>query len=57
MSAAVYYVGRFAMLLGMFLLLEDIVGAGPMGPNPRLFGLGVLVFLGGWAITKAVKRT
>jgi hypothetical protein len=57
MSAAIYYLGRFGMLLGMFLLLEDIVGAGPMGPSPRLFGLGVVVFLGGWAVTKAVKRT
>jgi hypothetical protein len=53
MSAAVYYVGRFAQLIGMFLLLEDIVGAGPMGPSPRLFALGVGVFLAGWGLTRA----
>ncbi len=52
MSAAIYYLGRFAQLIGMFLLLEDIVGAGPMGPSPRLFAIGVAVFVSGWALTR-----
>ena len=57
MTSVVYYLGRFAQLVGMWLLLVDIFMAGPMGPNPRLFAAGVAVFLGGWAATKAVRRT
>jgi hypothetical protein len=53
MIAAVYYLGRLAQLIGMFMLLEDIVGAGPMGPSPRLFAAGVGVFIAGWALTRA----
>jgi hypothetical protein len=52
---ALYYAGRAGQLLGMWLLLVDVVMAGPMGPDPRLFAAGVAVFLGGWALTK-VKR-
>ena len=41
MTRAVYYLGRFAQLVGMWLLLVDLFTAGPLGPNPRLFALGV----------------
>jgi hypothetical protein len=57
MGRALYYVGRFAQLIGMWLLLVDVVTAGPMGPNPRLFGLGVAVFLAGWGLTRILKRS
>jgi len=40
-----FYSGRFAQLIGMWLLLVDLFTAGPMGPDPRLFGAGVVVFL------------
>jgi hypothetical protein len=53
----VYYVGRLAQLIGMWLLLIDLFTAGPLGPGPKLFGAGVLVFLCGWAVTRGVKRT
>lgn len=56
MGAAVYYLGRFLQLIGMWLLLVDIFMAGPMGPNPRLFAIGVGVFIGGWAATKTVQK-
>jgi hypothetical protein len=52
MGAVGYYVGRFCQLTGMWLLLVDVFTAGPLGPNPRLFAAGVLVFLTGWALTK-----
>jgi hypothetical protein len=52
---AVYYAGRFGQLLGMWLLVVDIFTAGPLGPSPRLFAAGVVVFLAGWALTKTVK--
>ncbi len=54
---AIYYVGRLAQLLGMWLLLVDIFTAGPMGPDPRLFGIGVAVFVVGWMLAKVKKRS
>ena len=53
---AVYYAGRLAQLLGMWLLLVDIFTAGPMGPDPKLFGVGVGVFVAGWWLVKVRKR-
>ena len=52
-----YYAGRFGQLIGMWLLLVDVVTATPAGPNPRLFALGVAVFLAGWGLTRATKRS
>jgi hypothetical protein len=49
---AIYYVGRLAQLLGMWLLVVDVFTAGPLGPSPRLFALGVAVFLAGWGVTR-----
>jgi hypothetical protein len=57
MSRAVFYLGRFGQLVGMWILLVDIFTAGPLGPSPRLFALGVAVFLSGWGLTKAVRRS
>lgn len=52
---AIYYLGRLAQLMGMWLLLVDIFTASPMGPSPKLFGVGVGVFIAGWALTKVRK--
>jgi hypothetical protein len=49
---AIYYAGRTLQLAGMWLLLVDIVMAGPMGPSPRLFGLGVGAFVLGWLMVR-----
>jgi hypothetical protein len=57
MQAAVYYAGRFAQLIGMWLLLVDLFTAGPLGPSPRLFALGVGIFIAGWAVSRFVKRS
>ena len=57
MSRAIFYVGRFGQLVGMWLLLVDLFTAGPLGPSPRLFALGVAAFLGGWGLTKATRRS
>jgi hypothetical protein len=54
---AIYYTGRLAQLMGMWLLLVDIFTAGPMGPDARLFAVGVGVFAVGWALTKLKKRS
>jgi hypothetical protein len=50
-----YYGGRLAQLMGMWLLLVDIFLAGPMGPDPKLFGVGVIVFLAGWGLTRLTR--
>jgi len=57
MSQALYYLGRFGQLLGMWLLLVDVVTAGPGGPNPRLFALGVAVFIAGWGLVKVLSKS
>jgi hypothetical protein len=56
MATILYYVGRAAQLLGMWLLLVDIATAGPLGPDAKLFGVGVGVFIAGWGLTRVVKR-
>ena len=53
----IYYFGRFGQLIGMWLLLVDMFTAGPMGPDARLFGVGVAVFIAGWALTKVRKSS
>jgi hypothetical protein len=55
--AVLYYLGRFGQILGMWLLLVDIVTAGPMGPNARLFAIVVAVFIAGWGVTRVVGRS
>ncbi len=57
MNNALYYLGRFGQLIGMWLLLVDVVTAGSLGPNPRLFAIGVAVFLAGWGLTRVLKRS
>ena len=56
MASLFFYLGRFGQMLGMWILLVDMVTAGPLGPNPRLFAVGVAVFLGGWGLTRATRR-
>ena len=55
MAMALYYLGRAAQLVGMWLLLVDLFTAGPAGPDAKLFAIGVAVFLAGWGLTKAGK--
>ena len=57
MTGFLYYLGRFGQIVGMWILLVDVVTAGPLGPNPRLFGLGVAVFLAGWGLTRVIRRS
>ena len=55
MTKLLYYSGRTAQLIGMWLLLVDLFTAGPRGPSPRLFAAGVATFLGGWAVTRVAR--
>ena len=54
-SPTFYYIGRLLQLIGMFELLVDIMTAGPLGPSPRLFTIGLLIFLAGWALTRLTR--
>jgi hypothetical protein len=55
MHRFLYFTGRALQLLGMWLLLVAIVIAGPMGPSPRIFGVGIAVFLLGWCVVRTWK--
>ena len=52
MRRVAYIAGRVAQLVGMWLLLVDLFTAGPLGPNPRVFAAGVVIFLAGWSIIR-----
>lgn len=54
-AGVLYYTGRGAQLIGMWLLLVDLATAGPLGPNPRVFAAGVAVFLAGWGLTRLTR--
>jgi hypothetical protein len=54
MRRVVYLIGRGLQLLGMWLLLVDIFTAGPLGPDARLFAVGIGVFVGGWVLVRHV---
>jgi hypothetical protein len=51
-KSILYYSGRGAQLIGMWVLLVDLFMAGPLGPDPKLFAAGVAIFLAGWGITR-----
>lgn len=50
--SSVYSIGRILQLLGMWLLLVDLFTAGPLGPSPRIFATGVVMFVVGWVLAR-----
>ena len=54
MPDTLYYIGRGLQLVGMAALLEAILVAGPLGPSPRIFGVGVAVFVVGYFLVKRI---
>ena len=42
-------------LLGMWLLVVDVFMAGPAGPDPKLFGYGIAVFIAGWLMVRGKR--
>ena len=55
MKQPLYYLGRLLQLFGMFELLVDILTAGPLGPSPKLFTFGIVIFVAGWALTRLTR--
>ena len=56
MPSIAYYIGRFLQLLGMSTLLFAVVEAGPLGPSPRTFGVGVAAFVTGWLLVRPMAK-
>ena len=57
-GAALWYLGRFLQMFAMWILVVDIfVMAGPMGPPPKPFFVGIAVFMAGWGLTKVGSGT
>ena len=53
LGAVVYYLGRTLQAIAMWILLMDVfVLAGPMGPPPNPFYLGVAMFIAGWLMVR-----
>ncbi|MFP6572057.1 MAG: hypothetical protein VB674_05535 [Vicinamibacterales bacterium] len=56
MTVLIYYTGRALQLLGMWLLLVAVATAGPLGPSPRIFGVGIAIFVAGWFTVKKQSK-
>ena len=56
MTVLLYYTGRALQLLGMWLLLMAVITAGPLGPSPRIFGVGIAIFVAGWFVVKKQSK-
>jgi hypothetical protein len=52
LAGVVYYTGRLLQVVAMWVLLVDIFMAGPMGPQPNPFYVGVGLFLAGWLLIR-----
>jgi hypothetical protein len=55
MKSILYQIGRMLQLFGMLDLLYDIVSAGPLGPSPKIFTLGIALFVVGYALTRLTR--
>jgi hypothetical protein len=53
----VYILGRFLQLLGMSLMAASILADYGLGPNPRFFVAGIVLFIAGWAAARSVRRS
>ena len=56
-GAVIYYAGRFLQVFAMWILLVDVFTAGPMGPAPKPFYVGVAMFIAGWLMVRSQSRT
>ncbi|MEO5739210.1 MAG: hypothetical protein ABIS29_01265 [Vicinamibacterales bacterium] len=52
LGAAMWYVGRILQAFAMWILLLDIFMAGPLGPAPNPFYVGVAMFIVGWLMVR-----
>jgi hypothetical protein len=55
-AATIFYVGRFLQAFAMWILLVDVFMAGPMGPAPNPFYVGIAMFIIGWMMVKTTSQ-
>ena len=55
-GSALWWVGRFLQAFAMWILLLDVFMAGPMGPAPNPFYIGVAMFIAGWLMVRQTSR-
>lgn len=55
-GAVMWYVGRFLQVFAMWILLVDVFTAGPMGPAPKPFYVGVTMFIVGWLMVRSQSQ-
>ena len=55
-AGVLWYVGRFLQVFAMWILLVDIFMAGPLGPQPNPFYIGVAMFIVGWLIVRQTSK-
>ena len=55
-AAVLWYAGRVLMAFAMWILLLDVFMAGPLGPAPNPFYVGVAMFFIGWFMVKQGSR-
>jgi len=55
-GSAVWWVGRLLQAFAMWILLLDVFMAGPMGPAPNPFYVGVAMFIVGWLMVRQASR-
>ena len=56
LRTALYYFGRLLQVIAMWVLLVDILMAGPMGPQPNPFYIGTAAFIAGWLLVRSQSR-
>ncbi len=56
LAGVLWYVGRFLQVFAMWILLVDIFMAGPSGPQPNPFYVGIVMFLVGWFIVRSTSQ-
>lgn len=55
-AGVLWYVGRFLQVFAMWILLVDIFMAGPAGPQPNPFYVGIVMFLIGWFLVRSTSQ-
>ena len=57
LGATIFYAGRILQVFAMWILLLDVfVLAGPNGPPPNPFYLGIGMFFLGWFMVKQTSK-
>ena len=51
-----YYIGKFAQAAGLTIILVDFVMHFPNLMNPRILGVGIILFLCGWIINQYLLK-